>query len=151
MSTTTSPSDNRLVQILPNWVAAFNKFDFPLPFPILQSLLSRYSRFHSFMYFIPNQVMDAISPRKTRDHVVFMFPDSFCQVGGNTNIERPIFFARQNIYCRLFFHLNHDGLARSPAYRHSGARRSLQVVETAESRIKSGTSTGIQSRPFYIS
>jgi hypothetical protein len=66
----------RFIEVVPLWITAFNKVDFPLSLPVFYGFFSRDSGIHCFMQFIPDEVMNVIFTSKSFDKVLFMLPDS---------------------------------------------------------------------------
>jgi len=56
------------------------------------------------MKLIPDQLVYAITLSKTRDQIIFMFPDSLNKVRSDSDIKGAVLFTRQDVYCGLFIH-----------------------------------------------
>ena len=76
--------------------------DLPCSRPVLELLFTLESREHFVAGFLPDQVVDVVFFRETFDHVVLVLPDPLDQIGGNSDIERAVALAGEDVDAGTF-------------------------------------------------
>ena len=57
---------------------------------------------HVLMLLKVNKIMHMVRPGKTRDDILLTFLDTLDQIRGDSDIQRPVPLARENVDCGLF-------------------------------------------------
>jgi hypothetical protein len=85
------------IKIVPLRIRGFDQFDFPHAFPCLEGFLSPNGGFHSFVDFVPDQIVDPMTLGEPVSLVILMLEDASGQVGGDADIERAAWATGQDV------------------------------------------------------
>src|SRR5207248_5186814 len=96
-ATGTSSRGKIRVEIQPIRIFAFDKLDFPDPFPFFDLLLSADCRLPVFMMLEPDEAIHTVLRGKTGDRFGFMFPNALREVGRHASKKGSVQFARKQI------------------------------------------------------
>lgn len=86
------------VQILPLRIVLFYQSQFPLPIPFLKLLFSNYGGVNIFKDFVVNKQMHVITSCEPAMDLVLMLVHSPHQIIRQTDVERSVSLASQDVY-----------------------------------------------------
>ena len=93
----TKRNSQLLLQIAPLYVHAIYQINLFLPRTALDLFLARYGLVHVIKCFIVHQSIHIIPLGETIVHLVFVFPDTSCQIVGDAGVEHSAVFVGEDV------------------------------------------------------
>ena len=93
-------------QIMPIGVFAFNQIDLPLPVPVFEPLFAGDGGFHIAEKLISDEAVGFVSAGKAGNAAFAVLPQALDKVGGDTDIDGPVWLAGEDIDAGLALELH---------------------------------------------
>jgi hypothetical protein len=89
-------------QIMPIWILALDEIDFPLAMPAFELLLACDGRRHVIKLLKSDKMVDTVALGEAFDRPRPMLPKTRNQIGRDSDVERAIGAAGEDVDARLF-------------------------------------------------